>query len=226
MRMPWRNAEEPGIAFSAAEPYLPERPIVVEAGAFTGEDVVEIQKVWPEAAVHAFEPVPATYSQLRKRVSGMDNVHTWPLALGVADGAAMIKVSSGPYGAASSSLLEPAEHLAEHPTVVFDESIEVEQRTLASWATAQGIESVDLLALDLQGMEHAVLEASAEFASRSKVIICEVFANEKYAGCGTVFDVQRTLSELNFVILRTNMFWGDSGDLLAVNAEQLQRGVA
>jgi len=40
-------------------PYLPANPVIIEAGAFNGSDTIKLAKKWPQATIHAFEPVPA-----------------------------------------------------------------------------------------------------------------------------------------------------------------------
>jgi FkbM family methyltransferase len=159
-------------------------------------------------------------------VGGLSNVRTWNLALGAEDGTATLHVSSGPYGSAASSLLAPREHLSELPAVGFETDLVVPQLTLSTWAQEHGIPRCDLLALDLQGMELSVLEASRGLLPEVSVVIAEVFTNEKYAGCGTVGEMQAFLTGEGFVVLETNMYWGTCGDMLAVNRAALERATS
>src|SRR4051812_16786630 len=92
---------------------LPDDPVVVEAGAHIGRDTVRLAHAWPLGHVHAFEPVPAVYAQLRRNVSHLRNVTTYPLAAAEAAGTAVLHVSGGASDG-SSSLLAPAAHLDVH----------------------------------------------------------------------------------------------------------------
>ena len=65
-------------------PYLPEDPVIVEAGAHAGVDTVELAETWPSGRVYAFEPVPSLFRQLEARIQGLPNVDA--LELGLARG--------------------------------------------------------------------------------------------------------------------------------------------
>jgi len=44
--------------------YLPVNPVIIEAGAYIGNDTLEMSKVWPKGRIYAFEPVPMLYEKL------------------------------------------------------------------------------------------------------------------------------------------------------------------
>ena len=44
--------------------FLPENPVILEAGAHKGKDTVEMAKLWPAGTIHAFEPVPSLFKKL------------------------------------------------------------------------------------------------------------------------------------------------------------------
>jgi len=214
----------PGIRFAAAAPFLPDDPVIIEAGASTGHDVLELLKLWPRATVHAFEPEPATYRELVSNVRSLPNVKTWELALAATSGTATLNVSSGDYGTASSSLLEPMLVRAELPGLRF-EQVNVEQVTLGDWCQRNGIGRCDFLALDMQGLECGMLSASRDVLRGVRVVIAEAFTEELYAGAGTVLDLHRILAEEGFVILHTNTYWGTTLDIIAVSMAALTEAV-
>ena len=162
----WLVPATAGIPLEQAAPYLPADPIIVEAGASTGDDALRLAALFPGGHVHAFEPEPSTFSELAHRTAAIDNVTAWNLALGEVDEKVTLHVSSGSYGTTASSLLVPKEVLTEIPDVHFDSQVAVDQRTLFSWAIENGIERCDFLALDLQGMEYSVLAGSAPSSRR------------------------------------------------------------
>jgi len=43
--------------------FLPEKPVILEAGAHKGKDTVELAKIWPKGTIHAFEPVPTLFKK-------------------------------------------------------------------------------------------------------------------------------------------------------------------
>jgi FkbM family methyltransferase len=208
------------IELIAAE--LPDDPVIVEAGAHIGRDTMRLAHAWPRGHVHAFEPVPAVYAQLRRNVARQQNVTTYPLAAGVADGAATLHISGGASDG-SSSLLAPAAHLDVHPDVTFAEEIEVRAVTLDSWATTNRIGRVDFLWLDLQGAELGVLRAAPRVLEGVRAIQSEVSLLETYAGVTTYGPYREWLAEQGFDVSHESLEWEDMGDVLFVRRRPQMR---
>jgi FkbM family methyltransferase len=214
----------PGISFSAAAPFLPEDPVIIEAGASTGMDLPDLREQWPRGTVHAFEPEPTAFAELAMRAKGLPNVAVWNIALGSEDGAAEMHVSSGEYGTTASSLLAPAITREAYPEMTFS-TVSVEQRTLNSWASEHQVGTVDLLALDMQGYEFAALAASTEMLRRASVVISEAFLVEMYDGSPTVERFQALLTAEGFVILETRIYYGRVFEVLAVRRDVLEHAI-
>ena len=212
------------IALSSIARHLPADPVVVEAGAHVGVHTVQLAELWPAARIHAFEPVPSIYAQLRERVAALPNVSTYPFALADADGRAVIHVSSGASDA-SSSLLAPKEHLALHPDVPFDEEVEIETRTLASWAGEHAIPKVDFLWLDMQGGEPIALAAAGPVLDGVTAIYTEVNIVETYAGVMLYPEYRRWLEDRGFRVVEEAIPWPGGGNVLFVR-ERAARPVA
>src|SRR5438132_8350317 len=108
-----------------------------------------------ECIIHAFEPVPKLFATLQSNTRRFTNVFCHQLALSSKTGKAKFYVSSGSSDG-SSSLLEPKEHLQDHPDVLFKKTIDVITITLDDWAAQHGIDHIDFLWLDMQGAELAM----------------------------------------------------------------------
>lgn len=195
--------------------FLPNNPVIVEAGACHGLDTVEMSKVWPRAQIYAFEPVPYLFDQLVSNTKKLKNVKCYPLALTDYSGSANFFVSSGQSNA-SSSLLIPKEHLTEHPGVIFSDMIEVKTTTLDLWATENHISRVDFLWLDMQGSELATLKASPRILQTVKVIYTEVLIKQLYDGCPLYPEVKTWLQNQGFRVEREELAWEDAGNVLFV----------
>lgn len=48
-------------ALGLAAQYLPKDPVILEAGAYLGDESVTLAKFWPAALLHSFEPIPQHY---------------------------------------------------------------------------------------------------------------------------------------------------------------------
>lgn len=163
--------------------FLPENPVIVEAGAFDGNDTIKMCLQWPMSTVHAFEPVPEIYQRLLKNTSKFSNICYYPFALSDHNGTALFHISERPTrpGIASQagSLHAPKERLLKSP-LIFPRTIYVNTITLDEWTVKNNITTIDLLWLDTQGHELAILKAAPRMITHINVIVAEVSFIESY----------------------------------------------
>jgi FkbM family methyltransferase len=199
-------------------------PIIVEAGAYRGEDTVEMAEAWSDLGItiHAFEPLPHIHTALKQWCAPYGNIHTHPYALSDTNSYKTMYISSG-RSDASSSLLRPKEHLENYPDVYFNHTLEVPTVTLDAWAEQNHIDRIDFLWLDLQGYESNMLKASPNILKTVKIILTEVQLCEAYSGCELYPSYKQWLDEQGFEIVREN-FLGSvkEGNVLFVRKELLQ----
>ena len=174
---------KPHQAIDIIAEYLPENPIIVEAGAFNGTDSIKMAKQWPQGTIHAFEPVPEIYAQLKENTRDYKNIKTYPLALSDKNGIATFYVAEKKdrpgRPSQAGSLLAPAQDFTE-TKMIFSRTIKVKTITLDAWAQENSIAHVDLLWLDMQGKELDVLKASTKMINTIKVIFCEINFAKRY----------------------------------------------
>ena len=201
---------------------LPNDPVIVEGGAHIGVDTLEMAKIWPKAKIFAFEPVPSLFMQLEEKTRAVENIHCYPLALAEFSGSTTMYISSGTSDG-SSSLMEPNEHLTEHPDVTFLEKLQVQTTTLDEWADKQGIDHVDFLWLDLQGYELAVLKASPQILNSVRAIHMEVSLKETYKGVPLYPECRKWMEDKGFMVCREALPWPDMGNVFFVNLSRYGR---
>lgn len=210
----------PTEALAIVKPYLPDNPVVLEAGAYDGTDSIAISKNWAKATFHAFEPVPELYQKLSKKTKPFANINTYPFALGDYTGIAKFYVSEFEnqpgIPSESSSLLKPKEHLIHAPHVVFKREISVPIMTIDSWAQAYGVDTIDFMWLDMQGYELNALKASPKIMKTVKAILTEVEFVEAYEGQYLFAEVKTWLEEQGFVMIARNFYCDWFGDALFV----------
>jgi FkbM family methyltransferase len=195
--------------------YLPDNPVIVEAGAHLGVDTVELARQWPSGIVHAFEPVPALFKELELRTRRFANVRRWKQALSDRNGRHLLFISEGSSDG-SSSLLEPEKHLEVHPDVIFERRIEVDTVTLDQWAAENAVPRIDFLWLDLQGMEPAVLQASPNVLGQIRALHAEVSLMPVYSGCILYPEFRRWMAAHGFRVVRELLPYSDMGNVLFV----------
>jgi FkbM family methyltransferase len=218
--LPWSKEELPAPLFQVPKTelrqYLPVAPVIVEAGAHNGTDTVELAQLWKQGSVHAFEPVPSLFFELRKKTQNLANVFCYPLALAAQQGKQRLNVSGGDSDG-SSSLLEPALHRTFHPGVTFDNKIEVEAVTLDSWARDHAVGNIDLLWLDLQGMEPAVLRSSSRTLSGVRAVYAEVSLEKVYEGTELYPQFRAWMESQGFGVVQEFLPFPDMGNVLFVH---------
>ncbi len=165
--------------------FLPDNPLIVEAGAFDGNDTIKMCLQWPMGIINAFEPVPEIYQRLLKNTSKFSHISYYPLALSDHNGTALFYISERPSrpGIASQagSLYPPKERLLQSP-LIFPRTTYVNTITLDAWAVKNNITTIDLLWLDTQGHELAILKAAPCMITHINVIVAEVSFIESYEG--------------------------------------------
>jgi FkbM family methyltransferase len=177
--------------------YLPQAPVIIDAGAHVGGDSIEMCRLFPGSVVHAFEPVPAIFERLKYNTRKFDRIHCYQLGLSNQTGVQELHVSSGASDG-SSSFLQPKDHLTDHPDVFFEEDITVHAITLDDWAASANINHVDMLWLDMQGYELEVLKASTAILPTVKAIHMEVSLRSTYDGVPLYHELREWMAEQGF----------------------------
>ncbi|MFA6962996.1 MAG: FkbM family methyltransferase [Opitutaceae bacterium] len=196
--------------------YLPDNPVIIEAGAHTGVDTLELALQWPYGTIHAFEPVPELFSQLERKTLGMPNVRLSKLALSDRSGPQVLHLSGGASDG-SSSLLAPDHHLEVHPDVLFDQRIEVNAVTLDEWWEREAASSrVDFLWLDMQGIEPAVLRAAPKILSQVRLVHTEVSLIPVYKNSVLYPEFRGWMEEQGFVVAKEMLPFPDMGNVLFI----------
>lgn len=150
--------------------YLRPGMTVLDVGAHHGLYTLLMSKlVGSEGTVLAFEPSPREFRRLclHLRLNRCSNVVPEQLAISDRDGVVDFFVVLGYWSVQNS--LRP-------PTGWRFQKVMVRSTTLDTYLAATGIESVDLIKLDVQGAELEALRGSTTFLSGSHrpVVICEL----------------------------------------------------
>jgi len=118
----------------------------------------------------------------------------------------------------SSSLLPPKKHLEKHPNITFKSKITVKTISLDSFVQEHNIQRVDLLWLDLQGIEPLVLKNSLNTLSRTKFLFTEISLIEIYDNNVLWPEYHEFLQSQGFERLWDDLcLYGDSGNALLIN---------
>jgi FkbM family methyltransferase len=153
--------------------FKPKRanPFIVDCGSNIGMSILFFKALYPEARIIGFEPDEQTYRLLERNISnnGLTGVQVHRAALGIEDSTTELFVVLGDPGSLYQSTIRRSEtawggELPKEKTVV-------QQVRLSTFID----EKVDLLKLDVEGAEHAVLKdlVSSEVISNIDQMIVE-----------------------------------------------------
>lgn len=183
--------------------FLPENPVVLEAGAYDGEDALQMSQIWPKGTIHVFEPVPLLFLKAKAKTFNCKNVKCYQIALSSESGKAPFYLSSDSENdiSRSGSLLEPKKHLWIYPDVAFKNKIEVQTLNLDEWALINNIDHIDFMRLDLQGAEFAILKAAPTILKTVKVIFIKIAFLETYKGIPFYHEVRPWLESQGFSVI-------------------------
>lgn len=189
--------------FELASLVLPADPVVVEAGAFLGDDTIDMALLWPQGKFHCFEPNPRACEAASKRLSFFPNVQLYPFALDDSPAMRDFYLCWGTYGndpsfEYASSLLKPTPQMEIHYQGPL---IKVNCIRLDDWREKEGIGPVDFLRLDAGGAELQILKGSLATLQTVRAIYVKTHFFPFRERIGSFFDLCSFLEKQGFILL-------------------------
>lgn len=185
--------------------HLPPGAVVLDVGANVGFFSWKVHSALPEARVFAFEPERDNLSRLRKVFA----------TLGI-QGGVVPAACSDREGTATLYRHNTVTHPLDpgmHPEIPAEARETVPVTTLDSFCRGQGIDRVDLIKIDVEGLEGKVLRGARRILARTRAVVLEYHSPRRLAQC-------RDLLEDAGFSCRQKSFWGpptgQEGLLLAI----------
>ena len=170
-----------------------------DVGANEGQTALDALKAFPAARIVSFEPHPAAFA----RLSGRASVRLEPvqLALDSKPGtAAFYEYGTGPGGTLMNSLVPNARFAVENAAPYRE--IQVQADTLDAFCVARGVETVDVLKIDVEGCELRVLEGAERMLSGRRITFIYVEFNDlvavDYAEGGALLPIAEYLARWGY----------------------------
>jgi FkbM family methyltransferase len=187
---------------------------VFDVGAHFGETSQRALNAFSGCRVVAFEPAPDSFKCLTTNIS-CSRFAAHPIALSDADG---------------SGLLHLNRNNLRHSLLQFDSdapTIEVNCRSIDSFCEEHGITSIDVLKVDTEGHDIAVLRGSSRMLASTKFVYCEFFHLTDESQGATLLGLHNLLYPhgLSFVAAYTDSIERTSlGPFAVMNALFIRRG--
>lgn len=160
----------------------PERPIVVSLGAYRGEDDAAFcaaGRVFDHIMV---EPDPDNIDAIRTLPKSISHRKVIAAAINARSGYTPFYRSRDSRDGAtgSGSILQPTGHLEHFPSIQFDRVISVSCMTLDELFDIYNLQRIDLLWVDIQGAERAMITGGRCALARTRHLIMEAESVEFY----------------------------------------------
>lgn len=140
---------------------------VLDVGANVGAFTGLVRRMYPDAEVWACEPAPTTFSCLERNFSNDPRVHPLRIAVAERPGEAAMEFSA---------------ERSSHSRLSDAGTVDVTVTTVDDLRRAHGLDVVDLLKIDVESFEDAVLDGARETLARTRCLMIEatIEGNERY----------------------------------------------
>lgn len=212
-----------------------EKLTIFDIGGCEGEDSIRYSRLFPNAEIFVFEPLPNNQKLIQENFSRFkaDKVKLITEALSDIQSFEDFYVSSGRpenmhddmnwnFGNKSSSLLPPEKLEDLIPWLKFKDVIKVTTNTLENFVNSYSITVIDFVHMDVQGAELKVLKGAGSFITNIKAIWLEVSNDELYKGQAKRNDIELFMRKKNFKLIKT-VFDGVNGDQLYLNERYFKK---
>ena len=169
---------------------------IIDIGANIGEFTLIFSELFPNAIIHAFEPLPECFSQLEKRTELFTNIYNYNIALGSKKEIKTIFYSS--WHPASSFKEMTVEHKKRYPKSSINTEINVNVEKLDEVKFKSDIKNNIFIKIDVQGFEDEVIKGGISLFKKAKVIVIEVSFLDLYKNEPQFDGIYSLLSSLGF----------------------------
>ncbi len=130
--------------------------MLLDVGANNGTYTLYLRHICPHAVIYAFEPHPRTFATLCSRIAGDPAIRPLNLAVSAESGRLKLYDFAAEDGSTQASLDKEAVHLFSSETVAHDVAV----TTIDSFMVEHDIQTIDLLKIDTEGFDLAVLQGA------------------------------------------------------------------
>lgn len=201
--------------------------VIFDVGANVGQSAEWFSMAFPSAVIFSFEPSPFEYARLSTRK--LARVRSFNVAIGATDTTAMFRLNTD---GGTSSFLEPNVVGRALLGGRLDEvgKIEVQMRSLDTFAAERALHAVDLLKVDAQGFEFEILRGARQLLSSVRVIQIECNFIPQYTHSSTFSDIDLFLRGFGFYLYNIYDLYRDArsgqlvfGDGVFLNAQAFRK---
>jgi FkbM family methyltransferase len=172
---------------------------ILDIGASNGGYATKARKIFPQAKIISFEPLPNSFNALQKKFAN-DKLHN-AFNIVLSDVAGEMEFFENDYSGSSSILSMTENHIDAYPQTAHAKRIIVQSKTLDEIFDTLKIESETLMKIDVQGAESMVLKGSEKSLEKIKLIFVESSFVELYKNQWLFDNLYQFLIQRNFKLV-------------------------
>jgi FkbM family methyltransferase len=190
---------------------------IVDVGAYKGDFTKGMQALCGVKSAVLFEPNEILANSMRADVA-LAGFSIEDCALSDFDGEIKMRIFPQASYMSSALILDLAS--ADLALRAGDEEVIIRPaRRLDSIPSVIAMTEVDLLKIDVQGLEHLVIKGATETLKRAKVVLIEVSFRPLYKGSAVFHEIHACLSDSGFMMTALERgYCSDEGELLQADA--------
>ena len=170
---------------------------IIDVGANEGQFSDRIRILFPDAFIHAFEPLPIVFQTLEKNFENDQKFKAYNLGLG--ENKEELELYENEYSPSSSFLKLTASMADNFENAIKTKKVTVFADRMDQLFSSQKIDSPLLIKIDVQGFEDKVISGGTGTLQKAQVIICELSFVGLYEGQLLFGDLYEKFKELGFV---------------------------
>jgi FkbM family methyltransferase len=180
------------------QPWLTNAGIntILDVGANIGQSTVTFAKVFPDARIYAFEPIPDCYEKLKMKFADNKNISTINIALGAEPGELNLELND--YSPSSSFLKMHRRHTEAFPNTIVNRTVKLPLDTLDNVASNFCLQEPILAKIDVQGFEDKVIAGGQETIMKCHFVILETSFDTLYEGQPLFHDIYNLIVNMGF----------------------------
>jgi FkbM family methyltransferase len=195
--------------------------VIFDVGANLGQTTEVYRVLFDQCLIHAFEPQVAMFAQLRHRLGNTERVFLNHAALGDTVGMATLHQATH-HESGSLLALNPGSWWAQSLDIRQSGTETVAVDTIDHYCAERQITEIDLLKLDVQGLEPECLRGAQTLLSKRgiRVIQAELIYHALYERTTRFIDVERLLDPYGYRLytIFDVRIGDDNGELLNLDA--------
>ncbi len=163
---------------------------IIDVGANEGQFALKMRKMFPEATIISFEPIPQVFEKLQDNFKHDKNFISFCLGLGESESTTSFYLNKN---SASSSVLPVKEHITHFESATEAEKIIININKLDTVLNINELKKPILIKLDVQGYEDKVIAGGTDVLKNASVLLTEVSFVQLYDG-------QMLFNEINHLL--------------------------